>query len=424
MLFHAPEFLLLFLPVVLAGFALLEATGQRRWLVPWLTVASLVFYGRWRIEDLGLFVGMLAINWWLAGVIARSGSRAILLGAVAFDLAVLGWFKYLHFASEVLSSATGLDWTVKAVILPLGISFFTFQMIAHLVDAADGESHERSPVTYALFIAFFPQLIAGPIVHHKEMVPQFADPARFGFRVENLAVGLSILSVGLFKKVVLADGVAGYVNAGFADAAEGTALTLLEAWAVSVAFAFQIYFDFSGYSDMAVGLARMFGVRLPTNFASPYRAPSIIEFWARWHVTLTRFLTTYVYNPVAMALNRRRMERGLPRLTRGTPTPGAFLVLLALPTMLTMGLAGVWHGAGWQFVAFGLLHGTFLVTNHLWRALRPALRLTPQQGWGGGAWSKPLGVAVTFACVVVALVFFRAEGVDHALGIIGGMVGL
>jgi len=420
MLFQSPEFLLGLLPAALIGFYALGAAGRPRAAVAWLVLMSFVFYGWWRPSDVWILALSVVANYALGLRIAATGSRALLVLGIAGNLALLGYFKYLVFVLDVLDTAAGTGWTLGAVALPLGISFFTFQQIAYLVDAADGVSRERDFGRYALFISFFPQLIAGPIVHHREMLPQLDRGGAFRARMDDVAVGLAVFAVGLFKKVVIADGLAPYADAAFVDAAAGAPLTMVEAWGASVAFTFQIYFDFSGYSDMAVGLARLFGIRLPVNFASPYKAASIVEFWQRWHVTLTRFLTAYVYNPVSMALTRARMRRGLPPV-RGRPTPGAFAVLLAAPTMLTMGLAGVWHGAGWQFVVFGLLHGTYLVANHAWRAFRHVGgRRRPPPSAAARAGS----VALTFACVVVAMVFFRAEDVPAALSVLGGMAGL
>lgn len=417
MLFHSPVFLLAFLPLTLAVFYGLGAAGRARLAVAWLVLASFAFYAWWRPTDVWVLGLSVLANYALGLRIAATGSRALLAAGVAANLLLLGWFKYLAFVMGVFGAPVGAGSFLQAIALPLGISFFTFQQIAYLVDAADGVSQERSLPRYALFISFFPQLIAGPIVHHREMLPQFAKDGAFRARAEDFAVGLAIFAVGLFKKVAIADQLAPYSDAAFAAAAAGTPLTLAEAWGTAVVFTFQIYFDFSGYSDMAVGLARLFGIRLPVNFASPYKAASIIEFWQRWHITLTRFLTAYVYNPVGMSLARRRMAAGKPGLSRRAPRPGPFLVLLAAPTVVTMGLAGVWHGAGWQFVAFGLLHGLYLVANHAWRTFGPA------RGKDAGA-PRPLSVALTFACVAVAMVFFRSPDIWTALSIVRGMAGL
>ncbi|HZH28212.1 MAG TPA: MBOAT family O-acyltransferase [Azospirillaceae bacterium] len=419
MLFHAPEFILAFIPVTLLGFFLLGRLDDKRWAIGWLVALSFVYYGWWRIQDLWLLGASLGFNYVLGRLMSRRPSRLLLAAGVAANLLLLGYFKYLVFVVGVFGAATGVDWAIGRIILPLGISFFTFQQIAYLVDANDGLAHEDSFLNYCLFVVFFPQLVAGPIVHHKEMLPQFGEAGTFRPRASNFAVGLTVFGIGLFKKVVLADGVAGFVNDAFAAAA-GTPLTVLEAWGAAVAFSFQIYFDFSGYSDMAVGLARLFGIRLPVNFASPYKTAGIIEFWSRWHITLTRFLTAYVYNPVSMALTRRRMQARKPVLTRAAPKPGAFLVLLAFPTMLTMTLAGIWHGAGWQFVLFGVLHGAYLVVNHAWRAVRRVRGIGPDRG---RPW-RPLGVVLTFAAVTVGMVVFRSESVPHAMAVLGGMAGL
>ena len=275
-------------------------------------------------------------------------------------------------------------------MLPLGISFFTFTQIAYLVDIYRAEPAGASYPKYLLFVTFFPHLIAGPILHHRETMSQFGR--RLTPTAENFAVGLTIFAIGLFKKVILADGIAPYVAPVFDAAAQGKSLTLLEAWSGALAYTLQLYFDFSGYSDMAIGLARLFGVTFPLNFASPYKATSIIDFWRRWHMTLSRFLRDYLYIPLGG--NRRGPARRYANL------------------MITMLLGGLWHGAGWTFVIWGGLHGLYLVINHLWRAA--GLRIG----------SRALAGAVTFIAVVIAWVFFRASSVEAASHILAGMAGL
>ncbi len=283
-----------------------------------------------------------------------------------------GTSKYAAFLVALLDHHTPIHLKIGAVVLPLGLSFITFQKIAFLADIYSGAVTGFAFADYALFVTFFPQLIAGPIVHHAEVMPQFDRPDALRFDRLKIAAGLSLLVIGLVKKAVFADAVEPAASAVFALAARGGPVDFFSAWSGAFAYMLQLYFDFSAYSDMAIGLGLMFGIHLPFNFNSPYKATSIIEFWQRWHITLTRFLTAYIYNPIVVGLTRRRAARGLSVVTRRGMTPGAFLTLQALPTMVTMVICGVWHGAGFQFIAFGLLHGVYLIINHGYRALRAA----------------------------------------------------
>ena len=300
------------------------------------------------------------------------------------------------------------------VILPLGISFFTFTQIAYLVDLAQGAAEPQDPLSYALFVTFFPHLIAGPILHHREIMPQFTR-GHFSFKWDDVALGLSWFILGLCKKVLLADHLSAYADAAFAHP---HALTMTAAWIGLLNYSLQLYFDFSGYSDMAIGLARMFSIRFPYNFDSPYKAGNIIEFWSRWHMTLTRFLTLYLYNPFAMAINRRRAAAGKSNSRKALRTLPGLGALVALPTMMTMLLAGIWHGAGTQFIVFGALHGMYLTTNHGWRIFRKEKsKLTAFVSW------RPVAVMMTFAAVLVGQVFFRASSTRDAAGFLGALCG-
>ncbi|HIE55708.1 MAG TPA: MBOAT family protein, partial [Chromatiaceae bacterium] len=284
------------------------------------------------------------------------------------------------------------------IVLPLAISFFTFQQIAYLVDAYKGITHEYRFMHYALFVTFFPQLIAGPIVHHKEMLPQFMTRDNVSPRLENITIGLTIFFIGLFKKSVLADGVAPYSTSVFEAAATGHPVTFFVAWGGALAYTMQLYFDFSGYSDMAIGAARLFGIRLPLNFHSPHKAVNIVEFWRRWHITLSRFLRDYLYIPL------------------GGNRKGKFRRYLNL--FLTMLLGGLWHGAGWTFVVWGGLHGLYLAINHAWGKLRPSLPFWFRPGKSVG---KALAWSITFLAVVVGWVFFRAPDFPSAINMLQGM---
>ena len=403
MLFNSFEFIFLFLPVTLAVFFLLGRHNLQTMALTWLVGASLFYYGWWNPAYLGLIVGSMLFNYAVGVALSRGhGQRGALLGfGVAANLGLLGYYKYTNFFLANFNQLTGATIEVGTILLPLGISFFTFQQIAYLVDAHRGETREHNFLHYCLFVAFFPQLIAGPIVHHRDVLPQFAQRGTFVLQHENIAVGLSIFIIGLFKKVVIADGLARFGTPIFAAAADGTILTPAEAWIGALAYSFQLYFDFSGYSDMAIGLARLFGIKLPLNFHSPYKATSIIEFWRRWHMTLSRFLRDYLYVPLGG--NRRG-------------TPRRYLNLF-----VTMVLGGLWHGAAWTFVAWGALHGLYLLVNHAWRGLLARLSLETL------ARRRPYALvagAVTFVAVVVGWVFFRAADTTVAFAMLESMAGV
>jgi len=404
MLFNSPEFIYLFLPVVLAGFFWL-ARWSHRVAATWLTAASLFFYGWWNPAYVGLLLASIFFNYGMGLALAREAGRPpqarrpmLLAFAIAADLGLLGYFKYANFFLDSANALLGTGWNAGSIILPLGISFFTFTQIAFLVDAWRGIAREFNFIHYGLFVTYFPHLIAGPVLHHKEMMPQFGRAETYRMNWENLAVGLTIFAIGLFKKVVLADGVAPLAGPVFDAARSGVALSFLEAWGGALAYTLQLYFDFSGYSDMAIGLSRMFGVTLPLNFDSPYQALNIVDFWRRWHMTLSRFLRDYLY--FSLGGNRRGRARRYMNL------------------FITMLLGGLWHGAGWTFVIWGGLHGLYLAINHAWQGLRQRLGLP-----GGRAWTRCLAWAITFLAVVVAWVFFRAASLDAALAILAAMSG-
>ena len=406
MLFNSYEFLFAFLPLTLAGFFLTRRFLGRESAISWLVIASLFYYGWWNPVYLALILASMVVNFVVGRAIGRRrlhAPRATLLfltAGITFNLGLLGYFKYANFFVETLGAVTGSEFNLAPIVLPLAISFFTFQQIAYLADARSGTAAEYSFRHYALFVVFFPQLIAGPIVHHAEMMPQFLR-ASLRPQLRNFAVGGTIFAFGLFKKVVLADGVAVYASPVFDAAAQGETLHFFQAWGGALAYTFQLYFDFSGYSDMAIGAARLFGIRLPLNFFSPYKSTSIVEFWRRWHITLSRFLRDYLYFPLG-----------------GSRRGGARRYANLLTVML---LGGLWHGAGWTFVAWGALHGIYLVINHAWIWVRTCVgleALTETATWRGGAW------LLTFLAVVVGWVFFRATSFEAALAMLSGMVGL
>src|SRR5271166_2655949 len=377
MLFNSQEFLFVFLPATLLGFYLLGAV-HRQWAILWLIMISLVFYGWWRPVNILIIGPSIIINYALASILlrlnqnegSRSLSRAVLLLGIAFNVLFLGFFKYTDFLYGTINDVFGAKLILIHIILPLGISFITFQKIAFLIDVQAGRVKSFTFREYCTFVLFFPQLIAGPIVHYREMMPQF-DAASCRFDKENFAVALTLLFFGLFKKVVLADNIAPLVTPIYEHSAAAGNTPFLLAWMAAVGFTLQLYFDFSGYTDMALGLARFFGIKLPPNFNSPLRASSIIDFWLRWHMTLTRFLTAYIYNPLTLWLTRRRAAKGLPRFSQRNIGPRTFVEFLMFPILLTMLVSGIWHGAGYTFIVWGVLHGLFLVVNHAWRLGEP-----------------------------------------------------
>ena len=400
MLFNSYEFLFLFLPITWLGFEMLRRYGLRRLASLWLVVASGVFYASWNPRILLILIASILVNFAIGRALADGaaahgrGRRDLLILGLAFNLGLLGYFKYANFFADNVAAAFGWDYVMARIVLPIGISFFTFQKVAFLIDSCYGKAGRVDFLEFCLFVMFFPQLIAGPIVHDSEVMPQFARTTREP-AMARLAVGLTFLVVGLLKKVGIADTVAIHANSLFDGVAQGHQPALIESWAGTLSYAFQIYFDFSGYSDMAIGLGWMFGIRLPVNFASPYKATSITEFWQRWHITLSRFLKAYLYLPLGG--NRRGRARH-------------YLNLFA-----TMLLGGLWHGAAWTFVLWGALHGGLLVIHRLWRGKdrTPALRIPP--------WlARPL----TFVCIILAWVPFRAPDTGAAGAIYRGMFGL
>ena len=407
MLFNSYVFIFAFLPVTLAGFFLLGRVAPML-AAAWLTAASLFFYGWWNPLYVWLLAASILFNYACGVTIARNRARREqasqkrwLIFAVAANLAVLGYYKYANFFLASISHFSGAALSFGEIVLPLGISFFTFTQIAFLADTYYGKAREYNFVHYSLFVTYFPHLIAGPVLHHAEMMPQFGLPATYRFSFENTAVGITIFVIGLFKKVMIADEVGAYARPVFDAAAAGTELTLLEAWCGALAYTFQLYFDFSGYSDMAIGLSRLFGVVLPLNFHSPYKAVNIIDFWRRWHMTLSRFLRDYLYIPLGG--NRKGPARRYVNL------------------LLTMALGGLWHGAGWTFVAWGTLHGGYLVINHGWHALRARLGHDPRRSTG---WGRACAGLLTFVAVVIGWVIFRAADFTAAVAMLKAMAGM
>ena len=408
MLFSSYIFLFFFLPITLVGFGLLSRYQGPKAAKLWLVLASLFFYGWWNPVYVGLILASMMFNYWVGRHIGRrvrlgGWAGGALFWGVAVNLLLLGYFKYANFFIHNVNGVFGAHWVLGKVMLPLGISFFTFTQIAYLVDVRRGVVCEYDLGDFLLFVTFFPHLIAGPIIHHSEMMPQFAEPRTYHFQWSNLAVGLGLFSLGLFKKVVIADGMSGYVGKVFGAAASGGGLHPQDAWAGVFAYTFQIYFDFSGYSDMAIALARMFGIVLPQNFNSPYKSLNISDFWRRWHMTLSRFLRDYLYIPLGG--NRHGQFRRYVNL------------------MVTMALGGLWHGAAWTFVLWGLFHGAGLAIHHGWQAFRSKFGLNRPTWWPAGlsTWS---GRALTLLFVMIGWVLFRSVDVPTAWHVLAAMFGV
>lgn len=385
MLFNSYPFIFLFLPVVLSGFYFCSFLKQSLLARGWLLLASLGFYVYWDIRFLPILVGSIVFNYLLGNAIysAAKWKKSLLVFGISGDFLLLFYFKYVNFFLSQFSSS------VVDVALPLGISFFTFTQIAYLVDIYQNKADKEGFINYSLFVTIFPHLIAGPILHHKEMISQFKNPKMLLPNSKNFAEGIFLFSIGLFKKVIIADYLATFIAPLFDS--EITTLTLIPAWFAAICYTLQLYFDFSGYSDMAVGLGLFFNMHLPINFNSPYQADSIIEFWRRWHMTLSAFLKNYLYIPLGG--NKHGEVRQITNL------------------FLTMVLGGLWHGAGWTFILWGACHGCFLIINHMWRKL--SFPLFPF-----------VAKTVTLLAVVVAWVIFRSPTVEKALSILTGMCGM
>jgi len=391
MLFNSYEYIFFFLPITFfIYFFLLNkrlVTGAKGFLV----FASLFFYSWWNPIYLPIILVSMLFNYMIGEILGRDGENKrvnrkwILTFGVLSNIALLGYFKYADFFIENFNYISGENVGLYHLALPLGISFFTFQQISYLVDSYRKETAEYDFLNYALFVTFFPQLIAGPIVHHKEMMPQFASKWNLVKNYRNIATGLFIFSMGLFKKVVIADAFAVWATSGFDHAAT---LNMLEAWATSLSYTFQLYFDFSGYTDMAIGAALLFNIKIPQNFDSPYKAKDIQDFWRRWHITLSRFLRDYIYIPLG---GNRASE---PRIYTNL--------------MITFILGGLWHGAGWTFVFWGFLHGLALVVHRIWKKL-------------GFTMNSILAWFITFNFINIGWVFFRAKEWDDAIKVLKGM---
>jgi alginate O-acetyltransferase complex protein AlgI len=442
MLFNSLRFLFIFLPITMLGFHLLGRYGRRP-VIAWLALMSVVFYAAWNEIYVIFLLGSIVVNYLVACAIgaAPEGSshrKQLLTLGIVLNLLALFYFKYLYKILLTVQALHLANIHPHPILLPLGISFFTFTQISYLVDLAQGQAEIQDFLSYLLFVTFFPHLIAGPILHHKEMMPQFGrirpedearnldealtpvPPARrFLLRPEDVSLGVTWFLMGLAKKVLIADRLAATADITFRNAGS---LSAANAWAGVVVYSMQLYFDFSGYSDMALGLARIFSIRFPLNFDSPYKATSVTEYWQRWHMTLTRYITLYLYNPLLLSVQRRRLAAGRKISRKALTTVGGFTAMVAYPTMLTMLLTGIWHGAGLHFIIFGLIHGVYLTANQAWRHFRQRIHNAP-------APLKPTGFtrfAMMFGVylqVTLAVIFFRSESTTSAFALIADMFG-
>lgn len=394
MLFQSIEFIFIFLPITFCGYHLLRIWTNSSLAIAFLILCSAIFYAVHEPVFLFLLFGSIACNYLIGYFINLCRSALVLVFGIIFNLALLGYFKYAGLIVWTFNESFSGNVEISEIALPLAISFFTFQQIAYLVDVYRYGKLPGSWLHYTLFVVFFPQLIAGPIVHHAEMIPQFEKAGRLTRLRLDVVVGFTIFTIGLGKKIILADSCGEFADFIFNRAAEGVAPAFFESWVGAIAFGLQIYFDFSGYSDMAVGLARLFGIRLPINFFSPYRSASIIEFWRRWHITLSRFLRDYLYFPL------------------GGGRKGA--VRRYANIMLVMILGGLWHGAGINFIFWGALHGIYLMVNHGWRTIYPA---------SPGRSRRIFFCSLTLIAVTIAWVPFRARDFDSTMLIWSGMGG-
>lgn len=406
------------------GFHLLGRRGRKP-VIAWLTLCSLVFYAVWNPVFVFFLLGSIVVNFLISQVIAATepGSttrKQVLAVGIALNLLALFRFKYLFKTLLLLHQLHLPAPAAHPVLLPLGISFFTFTQISFLVDLAQEQAERQDLLSYMLFVTFFPHLIAGPILHHKEVMPQFSAGRQFRLLSSDVSLGLTWFVLGLGKKVLIADKLAPAADYAFAHAGHQSAAS---AWAGLVLYTMQLYFDFSGYSDMALGLARIFSIRFPLNFDSPYKATSITEYWQRWHMTLTRYVTLYLYNPILLHIQRKRLAAGKKISRKALATPNGFVSMVAYPTVATMLLTGLWHGAGLQFLIFGLLHGLYLTANQAWRHFRTRVK-GAEINEAAHSWPTLMlfRIGVWFQ-VAFALIFFRADNLKAALGMIHDLVG-
>jgi D-alanyl-lipoteichoic acid acyltransferase DltB (MBOAT superfamily) len=418
MLFNSLEYLFLFLPLAVAGYWILVRWRKQQLTYLFLIAASLVFYGWHAPQNIPLLLASVGFNYLVARGIERRRGAGLATGAlvalgITVNVAALAWFKYANFFVETVNLTGATAWSLDRIALPLAISFYTLQQIAFLVDTSRGEARTEGLIRYATFVLFFPRLLAGPIVRHREVMPQFASGRAFRFASANIVVGSVLFAIGLFKRTVIADSAGAFATPVYDAAKAGAEIGFADGWLAAICYTLQLYFDFSGYSDMAIGCARMFGIVIPMNFFSPLKAGSIIEYWRRWHMTLQRFILTYIYQPLVLPLARVSAAQGLGKWPN-------FWVAVAVPTILAFLISGLWHGAAFTFILWGLIHGVYVVVNEAWRTWRRKdRRKNPPGPWDIAGYR-----VLTLFAIVFANVMFRAETVGSATAIWAGMVRL
>lgn len=408
MTFNSLNFILIFLPLCYAGFLLVHRGFGWKGVYGYLAIMSLVFYAQFSFVLCLILIGSIVFNFCagrlIIGMENRRQARMLTTFAVVSNLLALGYFKYVNFFIDIGNDVGGFGFDHINILLPIGVSFFTFTQIGFLIECSAGSVRPVNLGRYALFAGFFPCVTAGPLLLQREIFDQMEDREDPAFSTSRVAIGLTIFSMGLAKKVIIADALAPYADVVFDGASAGLALSSGVAWIGAICYTMQLYFDFSGYTDMAIGIAFLFGFRLPLNFNSPFKAQSISEFWNRWHMTMTRFFTTFLFTPMAIRNSRHAAQAGYGHFRK-------WLSVGALPAFYTFVVAGIWHGAGWTFVVFGLIHGSALAVNHGWREWRlPAP--PPLFGW-----------ALTMLIVVAGMVMFRAPDLGTAADILSAMIG-
>ena len=411
MLFNSYPFIFIFLPITLIGYFFLGKFSRQASIL-WLALASLLFYGYWSLYSLPILFISICLNYFFGTTLIKidtSKKSTLLFIAIMCNLLILGYFKYSNFfilnINLVLSHFTIEKIILNEITMPIGISFFTFTQLTFLMQCFKDQisKEEKNFSSYVLFVSFFPHLVAGPILYYKKMIPQFLDPNINKININKISIGLLIFIIGLSKKLLIADSLGSYVDYFYNSVSNGVQPGFVESWISSLAYTFQIYFDFSGYSDMAVGLSLLFGIVLPFNFNSPFKSLNILDFWKRWHITLTKLITEYLYTPLTLSLVRYSLNRALLIQT---------ICSLILPTLITFIIIGFWHGANWNFVLFGLMHGLLIIINHIWRNSN-LFHLKPIFSW-----------VITFISVNFSFVIFRSENIPIAKKIITTMLGV
>lgn len=395
MLFNSYEFIFVFLPITIAGYFFLGKITNNKLANVWLVFASLLFYSYWEISFLPILLCSILFNYTISGIIIKyrkvkekkSLKKYLFITGISANIALLSYYKYTDFFLTNLNRFIGTDFTLLHLILPLGISFFTITQMVYLVDCYEGVAKDHDFVNYSLFVSFFPHLLSGPILYHKAMMKQFNNDDTKKINWDNLYSGATLFIIGLAKKVLIADTFLIFSHPAFSDPVHASTI---DVWVAALSYMLQLYFDFSGYSDMAVGAARMININIPLNFNSPYKAKNIIDFWQRWHMSLTSTITNYLYTPIFMSFKKMTFNQAM------------------ISTFLAMFIAGIWHGAGWSFIVFGSMHGIGLVINHVWKHYHLPMNIL-------------FGRIITLIWVLLSFVFFRANSAHEAVEMIRKM---